>query len=255
MPGSEYEPVTPAGHATLHPLSTVQRLNQLHRQCGLSFWLMRWDREPYIGINGDTAKLKEICARSTILCRRHSYRLMDDLYLDSFLIPKPPKNFHCSACSEAVATAVYTKNRLPHSALPQQTPYEALNGEKPFIKHLQPCGRKCYMHIPEEARPSGNKLLPRAIEGRLLGYEKSDKICRPKGYRKAGKVARLLYGLKQSAREWYELLAAFLRELGFITSHFDPRIGDHLHLNIRGWHHHLRPSIGIPAKGQGRIEI
>ena len=47
----------------------------------------------------------------------------------------------------------------------------------------------------------------------------------PEGYRKAGKVARLLkciYGLKQSAREWYELLAALLRKFGFVTSHFDP---------------------------------
>ena len=91
---------------------------------------------------------------------------MNDLYLDSYLIPKPPK-----------ATAVYIKNRLPHSALPQ-TPYEALKGEKPSIKHLQPFGRKCYMHIPEEARPSGSKLLPQAIEGKFLGYEKSNKIYR-----------------------------------------------------------------------------
>ena len=96
---------------------------------------------------------------------------MNDLYLDAYLIPKPPKNSHCPACSEA-ATAVYIKNRLPHSALPtQQTPYEALKGEKPSIKHLQPFGRKCYVHIPEEARPSGSKLLPRAIEGRFLGYD------------------------------------------------------------------------------------
>ena len=44
----------------------------------------------------------------------------------------------------------------------------------------------------------------------------------PKGYRKAGKVVRLLkciYRLKQPAHEWYELHAALLRQLGFITSH------------------------------------
>ena len=53
----------------------------------------------------------------------------------------------------------------------------------------------------------------------------------PEGYRKAGKVARLLkciYGLKQSAREWYKLLAALLWKLGFITSHFDPCIFIHI---------------------------
>ena len=37
MPISEYEPLTPVGHATLPPLSSVQRLNQLHRQCGFVF--------------------------------------------------------------------------------------------------------------------------------------------------------------------------------------------------------------------------
>ena len=49
--------------------------------------------------------------------------------------------------------------------------------------------------------------------------------------RTLGKVARLhkcIYGLKQSAREWYELLAAHLRKLGFITSHFDPCIFIHI---------------------------
>ena len=52
----------------------------------------------------------------------------------------------------------------------------------------------------------------------------------PEGYRKVGKVARLLkciYGLKQSAREWYKLLAAHLRKLGFVTSHFDTCIFIH----------------------------
>ena len=34
------------------------------------------------------------------------------------------------------------------------------------------------MHIPEEARPSGSKLLPRVIEGRFIGYETSDKVYR-----------------------------------------------------------------------------
>ena len=66
---------------------------------------------------------------------------MNNLYLNAQLIPKPPKNFHCPACSEA-ATAVYIKDRLPHSALPKRcehhqtqwkTPYEALKGEKPSI--------------------------------------------------------------------------------------------------------------------------
>ena len=51
------------------------------------------------------------------------------------------------------------------------------------------------------------------------------------GYCKAGKVASLLkcmYGLKQSAREWYEILAALLRKLGFVTLHFDLCIFIHI---------------------------
>ena len=53
----------------------------------------------------------------------------------------------------------------------------------------------------------------------------------PKGYCKVGKVACLfkcIYRLKQSARKWYELLAALLQKLGFITSHFGPCIFIHL---------------------------
>ena len=84
-----------------------------------------------------------------------------------------------------VIDEVYIKNRIPHSALPrQQTLFEALNGEKPSIKHLQPFGGGCCVRIPEEARPSGRNLQPRAIEEKFLGYERSDKIYRiwkPKG--------------------------------------------------------------------------
>jgi len=81
--------------------------------------------------------------------------------------------------AEAAATAVYIKNRLPHSRLPDRmTPYQALHGKKPPIKHLQPFGRRCYVRIPEEIRPSGSKLLARSIEGIFVGYTKSNQIYR-----------------------------------------------------------------------------
>src|SRR5258705_702976 len=80
--------------------------------------------------------------------------------------------------SEAIATAVYLKNRVPHKAVKESTPYEALHGNKPTIQHLQPFGRKCYVHIPEEKRPDGSKLLPRALEGKFIGYTESNKIFR-----------------------------------------------------------------------------
>jgi len=79
--------------------------------------------------------------------------------------------------AEAGAMAVYVKNQLPHSRLPDRmTPYPALHGKKPSIKHLQPFGRQCYVHIPEEIRPSGSKLLARSVEGIFIGYTKSNQI-------------------------------------------------------------------------------
>lgn len=54
--------------------------------------------------------------------------------------------------AEAVGTFVYTKNRQPHSALRGKSPYEAFYKPKPAISHLQPFGRKCYLHIPKAKR-------------------------------------------------------------------------------------------------------
>jgi hypothetical protein len=42
--------------------------------------------------------------------------------------------------------------------------------------HLHPFSCKAYVHIPDEARPSGSKLQPRAIEGIFVGYTASSKI-------------------------------------------------------------------------------
>jgi transposase InsO family protein len=50
--------------------------------------------------------------------------------------------------AEAVLTSAYIKNRQPHSALKDLTPYEAFYGSKPSIQHLQPFGRECYIHVP-----------------------------------------------------------------------------------------------------------
>ncbi|KAH0605313.1 uncharacterized protein H6S33_004535 [Morchella sextelata] len=83
-----------------------------------------------------------------------------------------------SLWGEVYATAVYHKNRLPHSTLKAKTPFEALKGTKPSIQHLQPFGKKCYVHIPENSRPAGSKLAPRAYEGIIVGYSDSSKIYR-----------------------------------------------------------------------------
>src|SRR5258705_333055 len=56
------------------------------------------------------------------------------------------------------------------------TPFEAFHHKKPSISHLQPFGRKCFIHIPEERRLPGSKLMPRAEEGIFLGYTDTPSI-------------------------------------------------------------------------------
>src|SRR5258707_13848123 len=56
------------------------------------------------------------------------------------------------------------------------TPFEAFHRKKPSISHLQLFGRKCFIHIPEERRLPGSKLLPQAEEGIFLGYTDTPSI-------------------------------------------------------------------------------
>jgi transposase InsO family protein len=84
---------------------------------------------------------------------------------------------HPHLWSEAIYYACFTKNRLPHSALQGETPFFIFWNEQPEIKNLRPFGSSCYTHIPTETRAPG-KLLPRALEGRFVGYSRSDKIYR-----------------------------------------------------------------------------
>jgi len=72
--------------------------------------------------------------------------------------------------AEAVLTAIYIKNRQPHSALKDLTPYEAFYGSKPSIQHLQPFGREWYIHVPYQKRTDGKKLSPRAQRAIVTGY-------------------------------------------------------------------------------------
>src|SRR5258706_4883350 len=56
------------------------------------------------------------------------------------------------------------------------TPFEAFYCKKPSISHLQPFGRKCFIHIPKERRLPGSKLIPQAEEGIFLGYTDTPSI-------------------------------------------------------------------------------
>ena len=80
--------------------------------------------------------------------------------------------------AEAVATAIYLRNRLPNRSIGKSMSYESLYNKKPLINHLRPYGTKVFVHLPEEKRQAGTKLMPRAIEGYHIGYISSDKIFR-----------------------------------------------------------------------------
>jgi hypothetical protein len=59
---------------------------------------------------------------------------------------KLPKTFW----AEALATAVYLRNRSPTKAVEGKTPYQALHGEKPKVGHLKVFGCTAYSHIPKD---------------------------------------------------------------------------------------------------------
>ena len=54
--------------------------------------------------------------------------------------------------AEALATAVYLRNRSPTKPVTGMTPLEAWTGKKPNVKHLQIFGCTAYAHIPKDER-------------------------------------------------------------------------------------------------------
>jgi transposase InsO family protein len=52
--------------------------------------------------------------------------------------------------AEAISTSVYLKHRQFHTAVKDQTPYEAFHSNKPSITHPKPFGSQCYIHIPKQ---------------------------------------------------------------------------------------------------------
>ena len=74
--------------------------------------------------------------------------------------------------AEALATAVYLRNRSPTRAVEEKTPFESLTGEKPSVGHLR-CAAYC--HIPKDNR---NKLDSKSQKCVFLGYSENRK-----GYR------------------------------------------------------------------------
>ena len=69
--------------------------------------------------------------------------------------------------AEAVATAVYLRNRSPTTAVKGMTPCEALTGEKPRVDTLRVFGCLAYAHIPKDKRQKFDSKARRCI---FLGY-------------------------------------------------------------------------------------
>ena len=88
-----------------------------------------------------------------------------------------PKRFW----AEAVATAVFLRNRSPTVAVEGMTPFEAINGRKPQVNILRVFGCLCYSHVPKDER---SKFDVKAKKCMFLGYGETTK-----GYR--------LYDLKR----------------------------------------------------------
>lgn len=84
--------------------------------------------------------------------------------------------------AEAVAAAVYLKNRSPTKAVPNMTPEEAWSGLKPSVAHLRAFGCKAYAHIPKQKR---NKFDSKSLECIFVGY-----LNNSKGYRLFNPITR-----------------------------------------------------------------
>ena len=82
------------------------------------------------------------------------------------------KNLPKKFWAEAVNTSMYLLNRLPTKALKKKTPFEALSGVKPMVKHLRIFGCICYAHIPEIKR---DKLDKKVEAGIFAGYSSNAK--------------------------------------------------------------------------------
>jgi transposase InsO family protein len=73
----------------------------------------------------------------------------------------------------ATQTGVYSKNHIPHSALPPNvTPFLRWFKHKPNISHFRPFGTHCTARIVNQKLP---KLNPRGELGRFLGYDEEAK--------------------------------------------------------------------------------
>ena len=76
----------------------------------------------------------------------------------------------------AAQTFVYLKNRSPHRAIPQSTPFTEWFKKIPNLSHVRVFGTKCHMYVPSKRRTGpGSKLMPKTIDVILVGYSHAHK--------------------------------------------------------------------------------
>ena len=76
---------------------------------------------------------------------------------------------------EAVGTAIYIQNRIPHVVLGEKTPKEVFSCKKLAVVHTRIFGTLVYIHVPKEKR---TKLEPFTKKGTFVGYNESSKSDR-----------------------------------------------------------------------------
>ena len=99
-------------------------------------------------------------------------RTLMDLVRSMMHTAETPKKFW----AEALATAVYVRNRVISRSLPKATtPYHLWMKKKPDLSHTRVFGSRCWYVIPRRAL---KKLDSRSCEGVFMGYSAQSKGCK-----------------------------------------------------------------------------
>jgi hypothetical protein len=74
--------------------------------------------------------------------------------------------------ADAVRTAVFVRNMVPHSSLPHNaTPYERWHGEPPDYYMLKPFGCLVWTHVPKQVRRKQGKLGQSGTKVQAMGAD------------------------------------------------------------------------------------
>ena len=134
--------------------------------------------------------------------------------------------------AEALATAVYLRNRSPTKSISDSTPYESWSGRKATANHLKVFGCVAYAHISKEER---RKLDPKAKKCILLGYGTTVKgyrlYCPQEGrvfYSRDVIFDEKKYGLEtETGDNAYKLVDIDLPDDGCESTQDVPEVTDH----------------------------